>query len=360
MAGAGTKLRREVRRLRLQVRDVLSVVPERIAQRRIDSRFPGHLRQTEGGLPAGGKVALFLIWQPAGLAASTIETCRHLSACGYAPLIVSNAPLSTEDWDRLAPLTWRMVERPNLGHDFGGYRDGIRLLHHLGQRPERLLLLNDSIWFPLLAEDGLLAAMERQADGFIGAAWMERPGRSHAAHFQSYLLMFGPRALAHPAFARFWNGYLVSSRRDSVLKRGEKGLSRVMAAAGLAVPPTISPARLLAFAEAAEDGELRRALDYAAFVEPKRVARRDRLLAAGNEAGFRPAALALISSTLMSGYFLETHPYLAARAFGMHFLKKRREATSIEARRQVLRAVAAGDLPAPQPTMLGEIRGHDA
>ncbi len=81
---------------------------------------------------------------------------------------------------------------------------------------------------------------------------------------------------------------------------------------------------------------------------------------APKDAGFRNDALALISSSLMSGFFLETHPYLAARAFGMHFLKKRKDATSAEGRRQFLRAVAAGDLPAPPADLLGEIRARDA
>ena len=75
--------------------------------------------------------------------------------------------------------------------------------------------------------------------------------------------------------------------------------------------------------------------------------------------GFHAAALALISSTLMSGPVLETHPYLVAQAAGLHILKKRDEATSVEARRQFLRAVDAGDLPAPPPAVLTEIRARD-
>lgn len=356
---AMAKIRRELARVMERLRDALAILPERRTQRRSDRQFPAGLAQTPGALPETRKVAIFVIWQPDGLARSTLLTCCHLAERGYATMAVSNAPLSAPDRAALAAQVWRVVERPNHGHDFGAWRDGIRLLRDRPIRPERVLLLNDSIWFPLLPEDRLLDRLDADS-GFVGAVWSERPGRPHSAHFQSYLLGFGPQALADPAFARFWDRYLASSRRASVLRRGEKGLSRAMVAAGLAAQPVISPARLLAHAEAAAPDELARILDYAALTDPVRAALRERLLGQRQDAGFRSAALALISSTLMSGPFLETHPYLAARAFGLHLLKKRREPVSAEGRRQVLRAVAAGDLPAPQPAVLDEIRARDA
>ncbi len=231
----GARLRREIARLKLKLVDAAMVLPERLAQRRRDRDFPAGLRLTSGRIAARSKVAILVLWQPDGLAASALTTCRHLVACGYAPLVVSNAALDAAERDSLAGLSWTLVERENIGHDFGAYRDGIRLLQYQGARLERLVLLNDSIWFPLLEGDDLLVTLETApgAGGFSGAAWFERPRRRHQAHWQSYFLTFGPTALEHPGFARFWNAYPASSRRDSVLKRGEKGLSRAMAAAGL-------------------------------------------------------------------------------------------------------------------------------
>lgn len=351
------KIRREIGRLLGGLDDLLAILPERLAQRRRDAAFPAELLQTPGALPAGAKVAIFVLFQARGIAPSTLLTCEHLASQGYALLVMSNAPLSPVDRQALAARSWRVVERPNQGHDFGAWRDGIRLLRHFGLIPERLVLLNDSVWFPLVEDDSLLARMETE-DGFTGALWMERPGRVHRAHFQSWLTMFGPRALAHPAFRAFWDGYLASSRRASVLLRGEKGLSRAMVHAGLAAPPLASPALLLRHAEAVDASELARILAYAALTGPVR-ATRDRLLVDPQAQGFHAAALALISSTLMSGPVLETHPYLVAQAAGLHILKKRNEATSVEARRQFLRAVDAGDLPAPPPMVLAEIRARD-
>jgi hypothetical protein len=356
------KFLREVKRFGRRSADLLLVLSERMAQARRDCRNGADLRLTDGVIALGPRLALFVIWQPGGVAGSTLMTCRHLAACGFVPIVISNAALSEADQAALVALSGLVIERPNIGHDFGAWRDAILFLIRASALPtERLVLINDSIWFPLRDDDRLLRDIDdaAQKHGFTGAAWMERPGRAHRAHFQSYLLMFGPKALDNEVFRRFWVRYLASSRRDSVLRRGEKGISKAMIAAGLAGPPTISPQRLLAHAEAAPTDELIRILDYAALTDPGRRAIRNSLLAAPDEAGFRPAALQLISQGLMSGYFAEANPYLVARAFGMHFLKKRREATSTEGRLQFLRAVANGHLPAPDPSVLAEIMARD-
>jgi hypothetical protein len=356
-----SKIMREARRAAGKLRDLIAVLPERVAQKRRDQNLGDDLRQTAGAVPLGQRAALFVLWQPSGLAPSTLLTCDHLRAQGFAPVAVSNAPLTDRDRAALAARTALVIERPNLGHDFGAWRDVILLWLRSARLPENgLLLLNDSIWFPLSPDDDLLTRIEAEAltHGFTGAVWMERPGRPHSAHYQSYLLMFGPRALTHPAFAAFWQGYLASSRRDSVLARGEKGLSRAMSAAGLAAPATVSPARLLADAKAAPAPELARILDYAALVQPDRRTARDALLAHQTEEGFRPKALDLIAASLFSGHFAETHPYLISRSTGLHLLKKRAEPTSTEGRRQYLRAVAAGDIIAPAPEILAEIRAR--
>ncbi|QCO57791.1 DUF429 domain-containing protein (plasmid) [Pseudorhodobacter turbinis] len=221
--------------------------------------------------------------------------------------------------------------------------------------------MNDSIWFPLQEDCDLLARLETASgnDGFSGAAWMEKPGRAHRAHFQSYFLMFGARALGHPAFQAFWRRYPVSSRRASVLQHGEKGLSRAMSQAGLTAPALLSPELMMRNAEQASEADLCRIFDYAALTDPDMIAERDRILQANMTKTSRSTLLRLIERSAMNGHFVETHPYLAARVLGFHFLKKRKDTTGIEGRRQVLRALHAGDMPTPQAVMLDEITARD-
>ena len=110
------------------------------------------------------------------------------------------------------------------------------------------------------------------------------------------------------------------------------------------------------YASTVSNDELARILDYVALIEPTKRKTRDDLLSRQDKADFRPRALALLSETLNAGYFVEAHPLLIARGPGLHMLKKRREPTSIEGRKQYLRAVAAGDLAPPSRAVLHEIQ----
>ena len=154
------KIRREIETARQQ----LQAIPERLIgpgrQRRLDSQFPNGFRVMNGTAALGPKVAIFLVYQPRGMAASAVATCRHLSERGYSVVLVANSPVSAADEQALGPCVWRFVERPNFGYDFGGYRDGIRLLWHWSVSPESLIVLNDSVWFPLDRNETMLASMD--------------------------------------------------------------------------------------------------------------------------------------------------------------------------------------------------------
>ena len=163
------KIERELETLRQQIQSL----PERLIgaarQRRLDARFPSDYRVLNGAAPLTAKVAIFLVYQPKGMAASVLATCRHLTKRGYAVLLVANSPVSPEDQRAMGACVWRFVERPNFGYDFGGYRDGIRFLWHWSVSPEHLIILNDSVWFPLSENETMLTAMERSPAGFVGA-----------------------------------------------------------------------------------------------------------------------------------------------------------------------------------------------
>jgi len=153
---ASWKIRRELGRLGQQIKGILDRFTDPISQRRLDRAVAAGLLQLDGTLPVSDKIAVFLIYQPTGLAASTFETCHMLSQAGYAPLVVSNCPLTAQDRSRLEAVVWRAVERPNFGYDFGGYRDGLTCLRQWGIAPAELLILNDSVWLPVSPQTDLL------------------------------------------------------------------------------------------------------------------------------------------------------------------------------------------------------------
>ncbi len=351
---ATAKIGRELRRIGHRALDAAAAVLEPVRARRHDRDFSERVRLHPGSVPPREKAALFVLYQPGGLAASSIATCRHLATCGYSPLAVSNAALSDDALAQLAPVTWMTAVRPNFGYDFGAYRDGVRLLADHGAKPARLVMLNDSIWFPLHPGETLLAEME-QSGSFCGPMFDRKEGRRHSGHFESYLLSLGPQALGAPAFTAFWQGYVSSDQRRIVLRRGEKGFSQALLAAG--IEPTILASRAL-FADRLrqqDDGMLRRTLDYAAYESPAEAAE-GRRICDRQPPGFRDAALAHIIRTAAKQNIQECFVYAAMRLFNLPFLKKRMKPLTIEMRRQYLRAVTAGDLPAPPDALLAEIR----
>ena len=76
---AGWKIRRELERLGQQVRGLTDRFTDPIAQRSLDRAVAAGLPSMNGAMAIGRKVALYLVYQPKGLEASTLATCRRLS-----------------------------------------------------------------------------------------------------------------------------------------------------------------------------------------------------------------------------------------------------------------------------------------
>lgn len=238
----GWKIRRELARPFRQI----AALPERIFSRLFGSLYydillSGRVRNFEGVLPAADKVAVYLIFPTTGLADSHVTAIRYLSSGGYAPLVVSNLPLSGADRQRLRDICWRWVERPNFGYDFGGYRDGVLTATSDVPDLKRLVLVNDSCWFPLPGSADCLAQAETMDRDFVGAAshyghprigadqyleiaWNYCTAHRHF-HYASFALKISERVLRDGAFVRFWRRFLLSNTKRLTVTRGETGLT---------------------------------------------------------------------------------------------------------------------------------------
>jgi hypothetical protein len=144
-------------------------------QRYLHDRSKSQKSRFSPGLqPRGAQLALYLLHQEDGLLASTFATCQHLASKGFSTLIVSNTPLSAPDRQALAPYCFAMIERPNFGYDFGGYRDGILWLMENPEPVTRLFLLNDSVWFPTLSGEDFLTQLLTSDCDLYGAIMSQR------------------------------------------------------------------------------------------------------------------------------------------------------------------------------------------
>jgi hypothetical protein len=349
------KINRELGRLGQQLRGLAERLTDPVAQRRLDRTVAVGLPRTDGILPLAEKIALFLLYQPAGLTDTTLDTCRKLSQAGYAPLVVSNALLTIDDRNRLKDVVWRAVERPNFGYDFGGYRDGLTCLRQWGIAPSELLILNDSIWFAVLPETDLMDRLALEPAEIAGSILRTR-GSEH--FLESYLYRLRRPALEHPEFLAFWKNLKLTSNKYYVIRRGERGFSAAMRAAGLRIAGVYDSALLPVFMEQQNDRFLRLTLRYAAYVDVNLAADADQLLQ-GDGPEWRLDVLTHIHKVLVKRQGYSSFPFAYMHLMGYPLLKKSSDQVSKAWRQAYLRAVEASDIPVPSIKLLTEIRDVD-
>lgn len=355
------KLRREGWRIFEQLRRiVLSRLYDPVRQRLYDRKASAKLKITSGVEQLGPRVAALILFQPRGLAQSTFLTLDHLCAEGWSVVVVSNAPLSPADLAAVAARASVVIERPNQGYDFGGYREAVRYLDGVGHRAERLILMNDSTWFPLREGDDTLRRLEATGADMAGHIYKvessEKRGRDH---LESHLLMFGEKVLRHPAFAGFWRRYVMSDERTTTVERGEKGLTQTMLAADLRVEGLLSQERMVALFAALPDDSLAAAVKRVVHHrEDSRALCEGLLIEAAKGQPWRDRFLvwvrAVLSNSrqhLISATFVDP----AMQYGGLSFVKKANDRRHQLGRRAALRAAEEGRIAPFAPVVRAEI-----
>jgi len=344
----GWKIKRELVRLGQQLRSIPEATWEPIAHGRHDAAFPSFPRHNGSQIRAS-RIALLLIWQPDKLAPSFLETCSYVAAHGYSLLVVANGGLSESARAALLPKVWLILERPNIGYDFGGYRDGLRILREDGALPDHLLILNDSIWYPVLPDEELISdALDSPAD-ITGT--ILRHGKKEA-FLESYFYAIKGHVLKHPGFWRFWDSYLLTGNKYKVIRRGERSFSAAMQAEGFTLAPLFAPLQFMEQIAAAPDALLRDVLRLSAFVDTRQ-ADYAQLLA---RTGSRSEIHEFILRSLDRSQFYSTYPVASARLLGYPVLKKSLEPVSALWRSAWVAALNEGLIPSAQTVICDEIR----
>lgn len=199
-------------------------------------------RSVAGSQPATAKKAIYLIYPSHGLLASHLTTLAYFKAMGVSATVVSNLPLPPEDEAKLLANCTTYIERPNFGYDFGGYRDGVLSLENMLRDTDQLIMMNDSVWFPLYPDSDWLADVDALGVDFAGAVAIgdksvmplvegspfNQGFRHHDRlfHYGSFAICIGPKILHDPKFMLFWKSFPLSNRKIKVILRGEIGLTQ--------------------------------------------------------------------------------------------------------------------------------------
>ena len=144
-------------------------------------------------------------------------------------ILVSNVPLSPSDREYAARYVSILIERCNVGRDFGAYQTGLahfESLEWVGPY-NKLMLVNDTLFYSKYTGQ-LIAQMLENDEPFLGAF----ENFSHHYHVGSFFLCFARRVIQADAFKTFWKRYRPYSTRYHCIMAGEVGLTKALMRAG--------------------------------------------------------------------------------------------------------------------------------
>ena len=197
-----------------------------------------------GSLPMKKKIVIFLIFPDCGLTNSHLRTLKYFIRNNFTPLVVSNLPLSKEDKILLLENCWTLIERPNYGSDIGGYRDGVLFLSKKIRDIDKLILINDSVWFPINDSNSFIDFIHNSNLDFIGTTshyglkkhWLpsKKSGllkpqfdfNNKNFHYATYALSISKKILKDEKFLKFWKNLKLSNTKNKVVRRGEIALTQ--------------------------------------------------------------------------------------------------------------------------------------
>lgn len=334
------KIKRELMRFGYQIVDLPELTWEYVWLRpRYDKKVHDLTRVSDGDLPLAPETAIYLIFPSSGVLASHLSTLELMTEEGISPVVVSNLPLSDEDHVRLRPLSAKVIERPNLGYDFGGYRDAILQLAASLPTLENLYILNDSAWmidapcswFEDVRQLGVdfcgatsnYGIKRYDADDFRDLQWTYTE-QHRSFHYASYALAIGSNILQDPSFLTFWRRYRLSNKKKRTVSRGEIGLTQWVMKRGYSHGATCSVVDLDQEIAALSSEEIDALSKHLIIPErPLLRGKRDEVLrtdAMSKEGRFERIQIILTAvSAQAMGYVM---PYFSLKYRGFQFVKK--------------------------------------
>lgn len=268
---AGWKFKRELTRLTRQALGLFWYVRGSIQRRRYDARRSQSVRTTEGAQPMREEMAVFLIYQPNGLLESTLFTLSYFARQNISTVVVSNAPLKSEDRGRVLALSHLLIERPNVGYDFGGYREGVLTLLESGKHIRALYVMNDSIWFPLKGDSDIIkTCRESDADIFgLHISYMSNK-RKYNRYIQSYFFRFSERILNGTLFRDYWKRLKLINHKHTVVHLHERNLVAYFLMRGYTSDGLILRESIVKYVLSMDsEEELRLILEHQCAISPK-------------------------------------------------------------------------------------------
>lgn len=350
------KIKREATRFAKQLAETPQLILGPWRRRRYDAARATAVSTWDGEHTLGAKVAVVLIYQPDGLLPSLEFMLTYLISNGFSIVLVANHPLDAAATEQLKPFCAKLIARPNIGYDFGGYREGILSLKDTADI-DNLIILNDSIWFPLHKDCTILREALDDPSDIFGIFRNTKSKRAEHHNLQSYFYRFKGHLLRHPGFLEYWRTIPFHNDKRMVIRHLEVAFTGRMEALGFSIGTKWSPEDVVAAGSSLSEAELQ---DVAAYhVSSTR----------RGEAAFASLARltpshkdwpAVRTQTLQDSrfkfYFIDAHPLVLLAKMGAPFLKKSREYHYARQREELFRLKLESHL---DPALRAEIAAWD-
>jgi len=172
-------------------------------------------------------ILLIALFEKSYLRKDIIRLLESSKRAGLYVVAVNTRKLSKAFLEEHQYLFDVYISQYNYGRDFASYQKGFKYIfkNKLQQHAERIVMLNDSLYYdadrtPQFLDDMINAPVE-----VLGAT------ENHEInyHLGSFAISFAKKITNNAKFIKYWNNYRRSDIRPLVIKRGEMGLSKILA-----------------------------------------------------------------------------------------------------------------------------------
>lgn len=179
----------------------------------------------------GSAVAIVAVYAPRGLLPTTLRLFDALASEGIQVVVISNASLSEDDQNFLREKAHVVIQRSNIGRDFGAYQCGWKYLCSINVVPDILLFANDSVHY-LPGIEMLIRKILESPEPYQGVT----ENYESYPHVSSYFFAVRSQVVKSDAFHEFWKKFKPYSTRKHAIQKGELELSKCLIQKGGYVP----------------------------------------------------------------------------------------------------------------------------
>ncbi len=170
------------------------------------------------------RLAIFAAFHGPEVTISNLAYVRCLKAAGFQVVYVHNGHLSPHSIGQLHSFCVTVLERINLGQDWGSFKDAYLNLRRFGwlKNVEWLLFCNDSVHF--LGDqigDKFAEKLDQQLSTIEEPVLGLNENLQLWQHLQSFFVAIRPEVFNAPDFVDFWKSYFPLSHRYHAINKGE-------------------------------------------------------------------------------------------------------------------------------------------